>query len=55
MRTVDLVSGSSGRFEITLDGNLVFSKMAAGRFPKPGEVARLFEQKLGPALEWRSS
>ena len=55
MRTVELVSGSRGRFEITLDGDLVFSKMAAGRFPKPGEVARLFEQKLGPALEWRSS
>ena len=55
MRTVELVSGSSGRFEITLDGELVFSKTAAGRFPKPGEVARMFEQKLGPALEWRSS
>jgi selenoprotein W-related protein len=55
MRTVELVSGSSGRFEITLDGDLLFSKKQAGRFPKPGEVARLFEQKLGPALEWRSS
>ena len=55
MRTVDLVSGSSGRFEITLDGELLFSKKQAGRFPKPGEVARLFEQKLGPALDWRSS
>jgi selenoprotein W-related protein len=55
MRTVDLVSGSSGRFEITLDDELLFSKKQAGRFPKPGEVARLFEQKLGPALEWRNS
>jgi selenoprotein W-related protein len=55
MRAVELQSGSGGRFEITLDGELVFSKKAAGRFPKPGEVARLFEQKLGPALEWRSS
>jgi selenoprotein W-related protein len=55
MRTVDLVSGSSGRFEITLDGELLFSKKQAGRFPKPGEVARLFEQKLGPALDWRTS
>jgi selenoprotein W-related protein len=55
MRTVELQSGSSGRFEITLDGQLLFSKKAAGRFPKPGEVAHLFEQKLGPALEWRSS
>lgn len=55
MRAVELQSGSGGRFEITLDGELVFSKKAAGRFPKPGEVARLFEQKLGPALEWRNS
>jgi selenoprotein W-related protein len=55
MRAVELQSGSGGRFEITLDGELVFSKKAAGRFPKPGEVAQLFEQKLGPALDWRSS
>ena len=55
MRTVELQSGSSGRFEITLDGELLFSKKAAGRFPKPGEVAGLFEKKLGPPLEWRES
>jgi selenoprotein W-related protein len=55
MRAVELQSGSGGRFEITLDGERVFSKKAAGRFPKPGEVARLFEQKLGPALDWRNS
>jgi selenoprotein W-related protein len=55
MRAVELQSGSGGRFEITLDGELVFSKKASARFPKPGEVARLFEQKLGPALEWRNS
>jgi selenoprotein W-related protein len=55
MRAVELQSGSGGRFEITLDGELVFSKKAAGRFPKPGEVARLFEQKLGPALDWRQN
>jgi selT/selW/selH-like putative selenoprotein len=55
MRSVDLVSGSKGRFEIILDGELVFSKKATGRFPKPGEVAGLFEKKLGPALHWRSA
>ena len=53
IRAVELQSGSSGRFEITLDGELLFSKKASGRFPKPGEVAGLFEKKLGPALEWR--
>lgn len=53
MRAVELSSGSSGRFEVTLDGQLLFSKKTTGRFPKPGEVAGLFEKKLGPALEWR--
>ena len=55
MRTVELQSGSSGRFEISLDGELLFSKKASGRFPKPGEIAGLFEKKLGPALEWRQN
>ena len=53
MRAVELVSASHGRFEISLDGELVFSKKASGRFPKPGEVAGQFEKKLGPALDWR--
>ncbi len=53
MRSVELQSGAGGAFEITLDGQLLFSKKAAGRFPKPGEVAELFEKKLGPALTWR--
>ena len=53
MRSVELQSSTGGAFEITLDGQLLFSKKAAGRFPKPGEVAELFEKKLGPAVTWR--
>ena len=53
MRSVELQSGSNGRFEVTLDDELLFSKKATGRFPKPGEVAVLAEKKLGPALDWR--
>ncbi len=33
-----LVRGSGGEFEITIDGNLVFSKRAEGRFPEAEEV-----------------
>lgn len=55
MRTVDLRSGDKGRFEVTLDGKLVFSKATAHRFPKPGEVARMLEDKLGPPLDWREA
>lgn len=54
MRAVELQSGSRGVFEISLDGEVVFSKKTAGRFPRPGEVAALFESKLGPPLDWRS-
>ena len=55
MRAVELQSGSHGVFEITLDGEIVFSKKASSRFPKPGEVAGLVEQKLGPPLDWRKA
>ena len=55
MRAVELQSGSNGRFEVSLDGDLVFSKKSSGRFPKAGEVAGIFEKKLGPALDWRQS
>jgi selT/selW/selH-like putative selenoprotein len=55
IRAVELVSASHGRFDISLDGEVVYSKKARGRFPKPGEVAGEFEKKLGPALDWRQS
>jgi len=40
LRGVDasLVRGSGGEFEITLDGTLIFSKRALGRFPAVEEV-----------------
>jgi selT/selW/selH-like putative selenoprotein len=34
----DLVASKGGRFEISLDGREVFSKVAEDRFPEPGEV-----------------
>jgi predicted Rdx family selenoprotein len=55
VRALELRTASRGRFSIYLDDALVFSKQEARRFPKPGEVAGLFEQKLGPALDWRTT
>jgi selT/selW/selH-like putative selenoprotein len=34
-----LIKGSGGVFEVTVDGDPVFSKAALGRFPDAGEVA----------------
>lgn len=35
---VELVKGSNGVFEITVDGRLAFSKKALGRFPTDEEI-----------------
>ena len=50
---VDLVTGTKGRFEVTLDGELIFSKSERQRHANPGEVAELFEKRVGPPLDWR--
>ena len=53
MIEVSLRSGSKGRFEVTLDDRLIFSKVKLGRFPKPGEIRDLTEPTLGPPIAWR--
>lgn len=35
---MDLVPGLVGQFDVEVDGKLVFSKKAAGRFPEHAEV-----------------
>ena len=44
---IELVPSSKGRFEVTLDGELIFSKAALGRHAKPGEIAALVRQRIG--------
>ena len=38
---VELVKGVAGVFEITVDGQLVFSKKQLGRFPEEAEIDAL--------------
>lgn len=38
---------SGGRFEVTLDGELIFSKAELGRHPEAGEVAATVAQRIG--------
>ena len=40
-----------GRFEVTLDDELIFSKAALGRHAEPGEVAGIAREKMGPEIE----
>ena len=55
LRAVELRSGNTGRFEVSLDGELVFSKAALKRHPEPGEVRAAFESRLGRPLAWRKA
>lgn len=41
---IRLVPSSGGVFEVTVDGNLVFSKKALRRHPQPGEILKLIQR-----------
>jgi selenoprotein W-related protein len=50
---IRLVPSSGGRFEVSLDDELVFSKAALDRHAESGEVSRLIGERIGeptPAL-----
>jgi len=40
---VTLVPGSGGVFDVVADGKTVYSKHEKGRFPDPGEVAKILK------------
>jgi selenoprotein W-related protein len=47
---IELIPSSKGRFEVTLDDELVFSKLALGRHAKPGEIVALVRARVGPEI-----
>jgi selT/selW/selH-like putative selenoprotein len=55
LRGVELTSGTKGRFEVTLDGELIFSKVSLERHANPGEISAEVERRLGPRLDWRQN
>lgn len=46
---VALVPGTGGVFDIRLDGQLLFSRKDAGRFPEAKEVKQLIRDRIDPA------
>ena len=41
---VEIVEGSGGVFEVTLNGSLIFSKKDTDRFPNEGEVLKSIKE-----------
>ncbi|RMG86869.1 MAG: SelT/SelW/SelH family protein [Chloroflexi bacterium] len=50
VRSWQLIPSSGGRFEVTVNGDLVFSKKQLGRHAEPGEVYQIIRQKLESIL-----
>jgi selenoprotein W-related protein len=51
IESLELVPSSGGRFEVTLDGDLIFSKSELGRHAEIGEVASAIRTRLGPEVD----
>jgi selenoprotein W-related protein len=45
---VALVPGTGGIFEVRLNGNLIFSRKEAGRFPESKELKQLVRDRIAP-------
>ena len=43
-----LVTGENGVFDVTVAGDLLYSKAQPGRHAEPGEVLALFANLMGP-------
>ena len=51
LESIELLPSSKGRFEVILDGELIFSKASLGRHAGDGEVAGLVRARLGAEIE----
>jgi selenoprotein W-related protein len=47
IETITLVPSDGGKFEVTVNGDLLFSKKALARHAEPGEVLRLVRNLVG--------
>jgi selenoprotein W-related protein len=50
IETIELVPSSKGRFEVTLDGELIFSKASLGRHADVGEIAQIVRGIIGAEI-----
>ena len=44
------VTGSGGIFDVEVDGEMLYSKKHTGRHAEPGEVLRLFRERIVPGV-----
>jgi selenoprotein W-related protein len=48
---IELLPSDGGRFEVTVNGELLYSKLSTGRHVNPGEVVQLVTKYLKEAKQ----
>ena len=48
IESLTFITGTKGVFDVTVNGNLIYSKKKLGRHAEPGEVLTLFKEIVGP-------
>jgi selenoprotein W-related protein len=48
---VALVPGTGGIFEVRLDGERLWNKKQAGRYPEPKEIKQLIRDRIAPGKD----
>jgi selenoprotein W-related protein len=47
IESIRIVPSDGGRFEVSVDSKLIYSKLSTGRHVEPGEVAAIFRKQYG--------
>ena len=48
IKSFTFITGTSGVYDVIVNGQTLFSKKALGRHAEPGELLRLFKELVGP-------
>ncbi len=48
IESLKLITGGKGVFDVTVNGEAIYSKDQTGRHAEPGEVLKLFTEHVGP-------
>jgi len=46
VKSITLIPSDGGAFEVNVDGNLIYSKLSAGRHAEAGEVKALLQKMI---------
>ena len=46
-----VITGDKGVFDVTVDGETLYSKAETGRHAEPGEILKLFGELVGPDVD----